>query len=343
MSITIQDVAKAAGVSVSTVSRVLNDKDDVARETYEKVQGVIETLGYTSNLAAKSMRSQKTNVIGLVINNAHASYNIQVIRGAYLAADHYGYDLMVYTSHYKSGVAREKWEQHQISRLNGSLTDGIVIAAPLAASFSTLSPLVGVDAHSETTNYPAVIATNYQGAIEVMTYLTGLGHRRIGFITGRTYLQSSIRRLQGYKDGLHAANILFDQNLVQIGDYLEESGFICGQRLLSMNPRPTAIFAANDTMAVGVCNAARQLGVRIPDDVSLVGFDNIPEMATHDPPLTTVDQGIEQMGYIATEMVVHLLQSKEIENKLYKIPTELIIRNSCAVPSAQTITLKDMQ
>jgi LacI family transcriptional regulator len=285
------------------------------------------------------MRSRKTNVIGLVINNARASFNIQVIRGAYLAADEYSYDLMIYTSHYKNGVAREKWEQHQVSRLNGSLTDGLVIAAPLAASFSTLSPLVGVDAHSETTNYPVVIATNHQGALQVMTYLTDLGHRRIGFITGKTYLQSSMRRLQGYKDGLQAANISVDPDLIQIGDYFGESGFNCGLRLLSLKSPPTAIFAANDMMAIGVVKAARQLGVCVPDDVSIVGFDNIPETVTHDPPLTTIDQDIEKMGYVATEMVIQLLQGKPIENKLHKISTHLVIRNSCAAPAAEKIIL----
>jgi LacI family transcriptional regulator len=328
-TVTIHDVAKATGVSVSTVSRVLNNKDDVAPATYEKVRRVIEELGYTSSLAAKSMRSRRTNVIGVVTHELRTSFNIQVVRGANRAIEQYGYDLMAYTGENKGGQALMVWEQNQVSRLNGSLTDGIVIAAPIAINFSTAYPLVAVDSHIQGTNFPAVIATNHTGALAVMEYLIGLGHTRIGFISGHPYLESATRRLQGYLDGLREADIPINPDLIQTADFSQEKGFSCAQKLLALAHPPTAIFAANDYMAMGVIEAAHKAGLCVPQDLSVVGFDNIPESAYLHPPLTTVDQFIEEMGYIATEMLIRLIQDETLETQLYTIPTRLVIRDSC--------------
>jgi LacI family transcriptional regulator len=326
---TIRDVAEAAGVSVSTVSRVLNNKDDVARETYQKVQRVIEELGYTSSLAAKSMRSHRTDVIGLVTPDVSDDFSIQVMKGVNRAIGELGYDLIIYTGGDVEQESLAEREQRYVSLLNGSITDGVIVVTPAAPTFATTSPLVIIDPNTQGPDYPTVIATNRSGALAVMRYLSDLGHRRIGFIKGRSDLISAIQRQQGYEDGLREAGIAQDAALVQEGDYTEETGFESTQRLLALPNSPTAIFAANDQSAIGAIRAIQQAGLRVPEDISVVGFDNTPGTAHISPGLTTVDQFIEKMGYVATEMLIDLIQGEPLESNPHQIPTQLIVRDSC--------------
>lgn len=329
-SVTIHDVAKAAGVSVSTVSRVLNNKDDVAVDTYRQVQNVIEKLGYTSSLAARSLRSRKTNVIGLVLFDIVDPFSVQIMSGIDRALKELNYyDLIVYSSvDSKRKLAADR-ERRSVSLLDNSITDGIIVAAPSAAAFTNVSPLVIIDPHMVNPDYTAVIAQNREGALAVMQYLTSLGHQRIGFIGGRPELQSSNQRLQGYTDGLAQANLPLEPDLVQAGDYSRQTGFLCTQKLLSLPKPPTAIFAANDQSAFGVQEAAHKAGLCIPKDLSVVGFDNIPESAYTVPSLTTIDQSIQEMGYLATKLLVRLISDGEVENKTYTVPTRLVVRESC--------------
>lgn len=329
LTITIQDVARTAGVSVSTVSRVLNDKVDVAPETYEKVQQVIKDLGYASSLAAKSMRSRKTNVIGLVVPDLEQAFCLNVVKGVNRAIEQLGYDLLVYSG---GNSANRSWavrERQYVSLLNGSITDGIIVVTPTAETFSTNYPLVAIDPHLDSAEFPTVIATNHVGALSAMEYLLGLGHGRIGFIGGRSDLQSAIRRLQGYKDSLRQANIPFDPELVQIGDFTQESGYRCAQKLLVLPTRPTAIFAANDRSAIGAIEAITEIGLKVPEDISVIGFDNIEEASFVNGGLTTVDQFISDMGRVAVEMLVSLIQNRPLEHQIYRMPTKLIVRNTC--------------
>lgn len=328
-AITIRDVALAAGVSVSTVSRVLNDKEDVAQETYSRVQQTIDQLGYTSSLAAKSMRSRRTNVIGLVVPDLRTSFTIQAVRGINLAIEKFSYDLIIYTSGNVWDGRRISQEQQHVALLNGSLADGTIVVTPAATTFPTDHPLVFVDPHSGESDVPAVIATNRVGAMTAVDYLLSLGHRRIGFIGGRSDLVSALRRLQGYRDRLAEAGLPFEPELVQIGDYTRPTAYLCAQRLLRLSQPPTAIFASNDESAIGVIEAAVEKGMRVPQDLSVIGFDNIPEAAQVSPRLTTIDQGIETMGYLAVEMLVDLLQGRSLESNTRKVPTRLIVRESC--------------
>lgn len=334
--ITIQDVATAAGVSVSTVSRVLNDKIDVAPETFEKVQRVIEELGYTSSLAAKSMRSRKTNVIGLVVPDLEQSFCLNVVKGVNRAIEQLDYDLLVYTGGSSRDQAWAVRERQYVSLLNGSITDGIIVVTPTAETFSTSYPLVAIDPHLDSADFPAVIATNHVGAVAAMEHLLSLGHRRIGFIGGRPDLQSAIRRLQGYKDSLRQANIPFEPDLVQVGDFTQETGYRCAQRLLALPCRPTAIFAANDKSAIGAIEACTEIGLKVPEDISIVGFDNIEEASFVNGGLTTVDQFIGDMGRVAVEMLVSLIQDKPPDNQVYRMPTQLIVRNTCRAVASES-------
>lgn len=329
-TVTIHDVARAAGVSVSTVSRVLNDKDDVSQATYSRVQDVISEMGYTSSLAAKSMRSRQTNVIGLIMPDLEESFPLEVMKGINHAIAQFNYDLIVYTNGdiHKNTTAEK--ESHYVSLLNNSITDGVIIVTPVATNFATNAPVVAVDPNNATPNCPAIIATNRNGALSAMDYLIELGHRRIAFVSGRTDLQSSVRRQQGYLDGLQQAGIEVDPALMVEGDFTMQVGAICGQQLLSLPQPPTAVFAANDQSAFGVIKAAHEMGFSIPEDLSVIGFDNIPEAAYYLPVgLTTIDQSVRQMGIVATEMLIKLIKGETLEQMVNKMHTQLIIRGSC--------------
>jgi LacI family transcriptional regulator len=326
-AVTIQDVAKAAGVSVSTVSRVLNGKVDVASETQEHVRSVIDELGYTTNLAARSMRSFKKNLVGLIMPDIAYPFAVEVMRGVNQAIAESEFDLLVYTTGDVRKSGRASHEQKFVSLLNNSITDGAIIVAPVTGGFSTDAPIVSIDPLMSNPNYPSVHATNYQGATDAMNYLLELGHKRIGFISGRAELESSNRRLKGYRDALEKAGLPVDEKMIASGDYTTVTGINCARELLSLDDPPTAIFASNDQSAMGVYQVAQELGLRIPKDLSVIGFDNI--MESKYMKLTTVDQFIYEMGFVATQMLIKLINGEELDSQTYKMQTQLVIRDSC--------------
>ena len=326
-TVTIRDVARTAGVSVSTVSRVLNGKVDVAQDTQDRILSVIDELGYTINLAARSMRSQKNNMVGLIMPDIAYPFAIEVMKGVNQAVAESAFDLLVYTTGDVRKSGRAFHEQKYVSLLNNSITDGIIIVAPVVGEYSTDAPIVSIDPTISHPHYPSVHATNYQGAMDAMAYLLGLGHTRIGFIGGRAELESSNRRLRGYYDSLEKAGVPLDEMLVTSGDYTTETGAKSARELLSLDNPPTAIFASNDQSAIGVFQVAEEMGLGIPQDLSVVGFDNIPESKYME--LTTVDQFISQMGYVATQMLIKLINAESLDSRTYRMKTQLVIRNSC--------------
>ncbi len=327
VTVTIQDVAKTAGVSVSTVSRVLNSKVDVASETQDRILSVIDDLGYTTNLAARSMRSFKKNLVGLIMPDIAYPFAIEVMKGVNRAIAESEFDLLVYTTGDVRKSESASHEQKYVSLLNNSITDGVIIVAPIASEFSSNAPIVSIDPLISNPTYPTVHATNYQGAVEAMEYLLGLGHKQIGFISGRAELESSNRRLKGYRDALENAGIAVDEGLIASGDYTTETGAICTKKLLSLDEPPTAIFASNDQTAMGVFQTAQEMGLRIPEELSVVGFDNISESKYMG--LTTMDQFISEMGFVATQMLFKLIKRESLDTQTYKMKTQLVIRNSC--------------
>jgi len=328
--VTIKDVARMAGVSVSTVSRVLNNKGDVAPETEAKVRQAIEELGYISSLAARSMRNHRTGLLGLILPDVGHPFAIEILKGVNRAIAESPYDLIVYTTGSVQKLGAVEHEQRYVALLNNSIAEGSVIVAPASPAFHTKAPVVAVDPHVAYPSYPAIHATNYEGALEATRYLISLGHRRIGFICGRPELTSANRRLKGYMDALKEAGIPVNPVWIVPGDYTTETGYRCALKLLNQPDPPTAIFAANDQSALGVLRAAEELGLKVPDDLSVVGFDNIPE-AEH-LGLTTVDQFISEMGYIAMRMLMRIVEGEKLEHQTYQMPTKLIIRRSCAPP-----------
>jgi LacI family transcriptional regulator len=328
-AVTIQQVAKTAGVSVSTVSRVLNAKVDVASETQERILAVIEKLGYTSNLAARSMRSRKNNLIGLVVPDIGFPYSIEIMKGVNRAISDLNYDLLVYTTGDAKKSGSPLHEQHYVSLLNNSITDGMLIVASSAVDFISDAPIVSVDPHISNPNYVCVQGTNYEGGLEATNYLLGLGHRRIGFICGLADSGSAQRRLKGYQDALRNAGVAVDDALIAPGDYTTPTAHKSALQLLGLDDPPTAIFTANDQSALGVYRAAEEMGLRIPDDLSVVGFDNIAEARYMG--LTTIDQRLAEMGYVAIQMLIKLIDHEPLGEKIHTIQTTLVERTSCRV------------
>jgi LacI family transcriptional regulator len=325
--VTIGDVAAEAGVSVATVSKVINGRYGVAPATLAKVQAVIEQLGYESSLVARSLRSHRTNVIGILVADIEP-FSAELLKGAGAAIRARDYELIVYSG---SGHGKDHsgWERRYVSRLGGTLTDGMILVTPTLVDVSDATPIVAVDPHAGPSSLPSVHSDNLAGAITATEHLIGLGHRRIGFLAGRPDLESARQREQGYRDALAAAGIPLDPELIRVGDYDLAMSEQPARQLLTLADRPTAIFAANDLSAIQTMHVARSLGLSIPGDVSVIGFDNIPESALTAPPLTTIDQSIQEMGRQAVELLIDLIEGNTERPGQVTLPTRLVVRQSC--------------
>ena len=327
---TIGDVAAQAGVSIATVSKVINGRYGVAPATLERVQSVIDELGYESSLVARSLRSRRTNVLGIVVADIEP-FSAELLKGAGAAIRERGYELIVYSG---SGHGKDHsgWERRYISRLGGTLTDGIILVTPTVVDVDDGTPLVAVDPHTGPSSLPSVHSDNLAGAITATRHLLELGHRRIGFLAGRPDLESARQREQGYCRALSDAGLPVDTNLIRVGDYELEMSQEPARQLLTLDDRPTAVFAANDLSAMQTMHVARTLGLAIPHDVSVVGFDNIPESALIEPPLTTIDQSIQEMGRRAVELLIAVIEGETGLTQQVTLPTRLVVRQSTGVP-----------
>jgi LacI family transcriptional regulator len=330
--VTIGDVAERAGVSIATVSRVVNGRYGVAPATLDRVKVVIADLGYESSLIARSLRSQRTNVIGVLVTDIEP-FSAEVLKGAANALRGGEYELVVYSGGH--GGDHVGWERRYISRLGGTLTDGTILVTPTVTEVPTNQPVVAVDPHSGASTFPTFASQNFEGALSATRHLTELGHRRIGFLGGRSDLESARLREQGYRAGLEEAGIAFDPELVLDGGFKESTAEAPARQLLSLARRPTAIFAANDSSAIQTMRTAVELGFNVPDDLSVIGFDNVPESALTHPPLTTVAQPIQTLGYEAVRLLITLIEQPDqrlAPPSRVALPTELVIRSSTAAP-----------
>ncbi|MGW0082293.1 LacI family DNA-binding transcriptional regulator [Streptomyces sp. NPDC003393] len=329
--VTIRDVAARAGVSVATVSKVLNERHGVAASTLERVRTVIEELGYESSLVARSLRNHRTHVIGVLVW-AIEPYSAELLKGAARAIKGTGYELVVYSTGGEGG-GHTGWERRYLSRLSGTLIDGAVLVTPTVSTDEIGSPVVAVDPHVGADSAPIVAADNFHGARTAVEHLLALGHRRIGFL-GRPPrdLESARQRELGYRRALEDAGVAFDPALVQVAGYGENESAEAAGRLLRLDDRPTAIFAANDVSAISTMEVAMTLGMRVPDDLSVIGFDNVPESTMVRPALTTIEQPLQLMGQRAVEMLLELLEGRTPDPLRLRLPTRLVERASCAPP-----------
>ncbi|MDG4786011.1 LacI family DNA-binding transcriptional regulator [Micromonospora sp. WMMD1102] len=327
----MSDVARAAGVSTATVSRVVNGQYGVSASTTAQVRSAIERLGYESSLVASSLRRNRTNVLGLV-THSFQSYTAEVLKGVMRALGRSGFDLIVYANSDLYETYSEGWEQRHLNRLSGTLTDGCIVVTPWG-EVASRAPVVVIDPARDSTT-PSVTADNLSGAITAVEHLLRLGHRRIGFIGGRSRLAAAWSREEGYRKALAAAGVPVDPTLVCRGSFNPESAAPLARDLLERADPPTAIFAASDGMALKVLEVARKLGLEVPGDLSVVGFDNIPESALAEPALTTVDQSMCQLGYEAARMLKSLVIGDWEGPRQIVLPTSLQVRGSTAAPKS---------
>ncbi|MFF1611022.1 LacI family DNA-binding transcriptional regulator [Amycolatopsis sp. NPDC058278] len=325
--VTIRDVAARAGVSVATVSKVINERYGVSAATLARVRAVIEELGYEASLVAQSLRNHRTNVIGILVADLEP-FSTELLKGAADAIRGSGFELVVYSAGGRTGDP-VGWEKRYLSRLSGTLVDGAVLVTP-AVSLEAVpgTPVVAVDPHTGPSHLPTIDSDNLRGAQLATEHLLELGHRRIAFLSGRPDLQSAELRKTGYLRALTAAGITPDEDLIRIGAYDPEVSAASAHALLTGPDRPTAVFAANDISAIATVGAARELGLAVPDDLSVVGFDNVPESALCSPPLTTVDQPIREMGHRAIRMLIALINGDEVERTHVTLATGLVVRHS---------------
>lgn len=328
--VTIRDVAQRAGVSVATVSKVINDRYGVSAETFTKIKKVIEEMGYESSLVARSLRNHRTNVVGVLVSDIEP-FSAELLKGAARALRGSGYELVVYSAGGKT-ADHVGWERRALTRLAGTLIDGALLVTPTVVGHTVGAPVVAVDPHTGPDDVPTVDSDNRYGAELATQYLLGLGHRRIGFIGGRPDLESARLREVGFRESIARAGLDVDPALLRNGSFEPETAQVAAAELLTLDPPPTALFAANDVSAITAMAEAAARGLRVPEDLSVIGFDNIPESALTDPPLTTIEQPIQQMGERAVEMLLRLLAGHLPEPVRETLPTRLLERGSCAAP-----------
>lgn len=337
--VTIFDVAHKAGVSHSTVSRVLNNKNNVNTETRERVLLAMTQLGYVSNASARRLAGGGSRVVGLLVDHLNPGYMGEIIRGIDEALEANGYNLMLYTTH-----RQKNREVAYVTRLTQGFADGLVLIVPRdeKAYLETLQqrkfPYVLIDYQGYNRHVPSVFTTNRKGGYDATTYLIETGHRRIGFITGEMAYGCAPERLAGYQEALSDHGIPFDPELVSEGNFLQPQGYRCALQLLGLPEPPTALFVSNDAMAFGAMEAARELGFHIPNDLSIIGFDDVPQATHVHPTLSTVCQPLEEMGRRAVDLLLKYISNPDAEIERVELSTRLIIRESCRTP--QTLLSK---
>jgi len=326
----IRDVARKASVSVSTVSHVINGTRFVNPETVERVQQAIRELGYHPNSVARSLRRGRTHTIGLLVPDNSNPFFAEVARIVENEGFNAGYSVILCNSD-----GSEDKEETYISVLISKQVDGLICIASsnrlrgLRHVLEAKIPVVAVDRELPGSAITQILVDNWQGGYIAGQYLTNLGHRKIVCIAGPHETTPTAKRLEGFKQALREANIGLDAHHVAAGDFR----FVGGQRamveLLQRKLAFTAVFAANDLMAMGAISALHAAGLNVPGDVSIIGFDNIPYTMTSLPPITTIAQPIETLGRLCIEALVEQIQFPDHPTKQTLLTPTLIVRESC--------------
>ncbi|MBG0830734.1 LacI family DNA-binding transcriptional regulator [Planomonospora sp. ID67723] len=329
--VTIAQIAEEAGVSVPTVSKVINGRPEVAPATRHRVERLLHKHGYQRRV---SQDEGPAGLVDLVFAEIESPWAMEIVRGAEDAAHEAGASVVISVLHTHAGPGRD-W----LERLAARRTDGVVIVASklsttVQAQLSARSlPFVVVDPEGEPA--PGVVsvgATNWHGGLAATRHLLELGHRRIGMISGPADMLCSQARIDGYRAALETAGVEAAAELIRRGTFLVDSGHDHGHALLSLDDPPTAIFAGSDLQAFGVFEAARQRGLRVPEDLSVVGFDDLPLSRSAWPPLTTVRQPLQEMAALAARTVLAMGRGEAPELRRVELATELIVRESTAPP-----------
>jgi len=334
MSSSIKSVALKAGVSVATVSRVINGTGPVAEETRSRILDAIEKLRYVPHMAARSLITNQTDTAGVLLPDLYGEFFSEVIRGIDLAARRNGFHVLV------SGFHSDRAEIEAVLRAMRGRVDGLIVLSPdvdaqtLQRNLPETLPVVLLNTPLPTPvdgiSFDSINVDNHGGAFAMVRHLASLGHLRIAFIQGPAENVDAQERLRGYRDALGSLGSEISPDWEIEGDFSEESGFQAGRRILELRPRPTAVFAANDSMAVGCLFALREAGVRVPGEVAVAGFDDIPIARYITPALSSVHVPIAELGTRAMERLLLAVASKnEHERRQETVATTLVVRGSC--------------
>jgi LacI family transcriptional regulator len=325
----IEDVAEAAGVSMKTVSRVLNKEPNVREDTRARVQKAVDALSYKPHPSARSLAGHKSYLIALLYDNPSANYLMELMAGVLAACETEQYNMMMCPLDFDSPDVMDTIE----SMIGHSRPDGVVLTPPITDVPALLKRLGELEVPYASISPRKQIRTmgvameESRAAFEMVQHLAALGHRRIGHITGHFAHGAREWRLDGYREGLAKSGLKYDPTLVVEGEFSFDSGVRAAQKLLSMKRRPTAIFAANDDMAAGVIRVALERGLRVPDDVSVCGFDDTPMSRQIFPALTTVHQPVRDMGRVAAQELLASIHKRE-PGRMLRAAYTLKIRQS---------------
>lgn len=333
MSVTIRDVARHAGVSISTVSRVLNDTCPVQEDKKRLVFDAARELGYTPNPAALSLLSKQTGGLGVLLPFVSGEFFSELLSGLDQAAQDNGFFLVVSTSH------RRPSEFQNAIRFLDKRVDGLIVMAPdldrdgTALLLKTKTPLVFLNTYAEGLSADVFNFDNYAGANMLTQHLLDNGHRRIALVHGPVLAQDAQERARGYRAAMADAGVEHTTDLEFQGGYTREAGFAVADEIMAASPRPTAVVAANDYCAMGIISAMRAHGISVPEDIAIGGFDGLPSAEYVAPPLTTVHVPIGEIGYRAvTRLVARLRGNHEGEpHQQHFVPVELVHRESTGV------------
>jgi LacI family transcriptional regulator len=329
----IRQIADLAGVSIATVSRVLNGRGDVSEETREVVSRVIRENGYTANRNARGLSAGRTGLVGVLVPLVYPAYFSGILAGAAEALSERDFQIVLSPT----GGEHDR-EVSIVDRLHG-LTDGAMIILPEESSeelerlldsgfrFVVLDPLMPLEER-----IPSVSAAHMSGADQAMKHLLDLGHRRVGQISGPRGWVATEDRRRGYRAALAAAGILPDPALEREAEPEIDAGRAAAEQLLDLSELPTAIFAFNDNIAIGAIQAARARGLRVPEDLSVVGFDDVEHATIVTPALTTVRQPLAEMGRTGVSLLMRLLEGQRFETLHVELATRLVVRDSTAPP-----------
>lgn len=332
---TIVDVANLAEVSTATVSRVINNTGKVKTSTRKKVLDAIKKLNFTPNINAQILQSKQSRIIGMVFPDASSIYFGEIIRGISNYVNQFGYQIIIGSAH------DEEEEMKTVSRfLNGRSVDGLVIMAPSSQNDDLFNlpirhgtPVVFISVPPEKAGTTTIVLDNFKMSVKITNHLINLGHCRIAFIHGSPHNYDSQCRYSGYIKALEDNSIEVNPIYSIEGYFTEDSGYQACLKLLEVMPRPTAIFAANDAMAIGAIEAVKDYGLKVPEDIAIVGFDDISTSQYITPALTTVRVPLYKLGQVAGKTILQKINSIS-ENQIavteqIMIPLELVIRESC--------------
>jgi len=335
MKATINDVAKHAAVSIKTVSRVINNEPSVRQATRDKVMAAVVELNYQPNLAARNLAGTKSYSIAYVYDNPNAYYIIDMQKGILSACNKQGYELLIHPCNAKSdNIINEITTMVKHSRIAG-----LVLTPPFSEmpefveqmkklEVKIVRIMSGDSAPDELT--PCIMVNDHQAAYQITQHLIDLGHQQIGFIVGGAEHKSSSERLSGYTQALNDNNIPLQDNLIIHGEYSFESGVDGAKQLMAEDNKPTAIFSCNDEIAAGALFAARLMHIEIPEQLSIVGFENSPFSRQTWPKLTTADQPNDVIAENAANLLIAQTRNQNANNIVSLFTPELVIRNSTA-------------